>query len=150
MSLADLYNNAATGTYVGQVKTKQAADVGATDGVNFMDGARRRNPEPDQFQTEFKRNAEGTYAIGGAQGSISPSNDKSYVLSRWTQRALKLPFEQDGPASLDKGYYTSKFRTATTPQGSMLIHNYTPLQNSSFKEKNTSAAARINSSPTSL
>jgi len=150
MSLVDLYNNAANGTYVGEVKAKQAADVGAKDGVNFMDGTRRRNPEPDQFQTEFKRNAEGTYAIGGAQGTVSPSNDKSYVLSRWTSKALKLPFEQDGPASLDKGYYTSKFRTAVTPQGSVLIHNYTPLQNGSFKDKNVSVAARINARPTSL
>jgi hypothetical protein len=150
MSLENLYNQAANGTYVGRVKAQQATDANTTDGVNFMDGTRRRNPEPDEFQTEFKRNAEGTYAIGGAQGTVSPTNDKNYVLSRWTPKSLKLAFEQDGPASLNKGYYTSRFRTATSPKGSVLVHNYTPLPNQTFKDKNSSAAARIASQATSL
>ena len=148
MSLVDLYNQAEKGTYVGEVKTKHATDVGAKDGVNFMDGTRRRNPEPDEYQTEFKRNAEGTYAVGGAQGTVSPTNDKNYQLSRWTEKSLKLAFEQEGPASLDKGYYTSRFRTATSPKGSVLVHNYTPLPESGYLDKNASAKARYNSAPT--
>jgi hypothetical protein len=138
MSLENLYNQASNGTYVGRVKAQQATDANTTDGVNFMDGTRRRNPEPDEFQTEFKRNREGTYA------------DTKYVLSRWTPKSLKLAFEQDGPASLNKGYYTSRFRTATSPKGSVIVHNYTPLPNQTFKDKNSSAAARIASQATSL
>jgi hypothetical protein len=150
MSLENLYNQASNGTYVGRVKAQQATDANTTDGVNFMDGTRRRNPEPDEFQTEFKRNREGTYAVGGAQGTVSPTNDTKYVLSRWTPKSLKLAFEQDGPASLNKGYYTSRFRTATSPKGSVIVHNYTPLPNQTFKDKNSSAAARIASQATSL
>ena len=150
MSLVDLYNQAANGTYVGEVKAKQATDVGAKDGVNFMDGTRRRNPEPDEFQTEFKRNAEGTYAIGGAQGTVSPTNNKTYELSRWTPKSLKLAFEQDGPASLDKGFYNNRFRTATTAKGTQLVHNYTPLNNGGYINKNSFALARFNSQATSF
>ena len=146
MSLVDLYNSAANGTYVGEVKAKQATDVGAKDGVNFMDGTRRRNPEPDEFQTEFKRNAEGTYAIGGAQGTVSPTNNKTYELSRWTQKSLKLAFENEGPASLSNGYYNSRFRTAVTAKGAQLVHNYTPINNNGYINKNSSAGLRYNSS----
>lgn len=156
MSLETLYNNAQTGTYVNKVKTTQASDVGAGQGVNFMDGTKRARysptstPAADQFQTEFQRNAEGTYVIGGAQGTVPPTNDKSYALSRWTDKALKLPFESEGPSSLPNGYYTTRFRTAITPAGPTTIHNYTPLADKKFKDLNTSAAARINSKPTSL
>lgn len=150
MSLVDLYNSAANGTYVGEVKAKQATDVGAKDGVNFMDGTRRRNPEPDEFQTEFKRNAEGTYAIGGAQGTVSPTNNKTYELSRWTQKSLKLAFENEGPASLSNGYYNSRFRTAVTAKGAQLVHNYTPINNNGYINKNSSAANRFNAPSTSF
>lgn len=150
MSLVDLYNSAANGTYVGEVKAKQATDVGAKDGVNFMDGTRRRNPEPDEFQTEFKRNAEGTYAIGGAQGTVSPTNNKTYELSRWTEKSLKLAFENEGPASLSDGYYNNRFRTAVTAKGTQLVHNYTPINNNGYINKNQSAASRFNAPSTSF
>jgi hypothetical protein len=150
MSLVDLYNQAEKGTYVGEVKTKQATDVGAKDGVNFMDGTRRRNPEPDEYQTEFKRNAEGTYAVGGAQGTVSPTNNKTYELSRWTPKSLKLAFEQEGPASLSNGFYNNRFRTATTAKGTQIVHNYTPLNNKGYVNLNSFAAARVNSSATSF
>lgn len=150
MSLVDLYNTAANGTYVGEVKAKQATDVGAKDGVNFMDGTRRRNPEPDEFQTEFKRNAEGTYAVGGAQGTVSPTNNKSYELSRWTQKSLKLAFENQGPASLSEGYYNNRFRTAVTAKGEQRVHNYTPINNNGYINKNQWASIRSNAPSTSL
>lgn len=150
MSLVDLYNNAAKGTYVGDVKAKQATDVGAKEGVNFMDGTRRRNPEPDEFQTEFKRNAEGTYAIGGAQGTVSPTNNKTYELSRWTDKSLKLAFENEGPASLSSGYYNNRFRTAVTAKGEQIVHNYTPLKDKGYINKNQFAAIRFNAPSTSL
>lgn len=150
MSLVDLYNTAANGTYVGEVKAKQATDVGAKDGVNFMDGTRRRNPEPDEFQTEFKRNAEGTYAVGGAQGTVSPTNNKSYELSRWTQKSLKLAFENQGPASLSEGYYNNRFRTAVTAKGEQRVHNYTPINNNGYVNKNQWASIRSNAPSTSL
>lgn len=150
MSLEALYNNADPRTYVGQVKNKQAADANTSMGVNFMDGTRRGpRPTPDEFQTEFTRNPEGTFLAGGAQGTVSPTADKTYSLSRWTPKSLKLAFEQDGPASLNKGYYIDRFRTATSNAGSVLVHNYTPLNNKGFKDLNSSAKMRIASAPNS-
>lgn len=150
MSLEALYNNADPQSYVGQVRTKQEAEANTTMGVNFMDGTRRGpRPTPDEFQTEFTRNRPNTFVVGGAQGSVPATTDKSYPLSRWTPKSLKLAFEQEGPASLNKGYYIDRFRTATSNAGSVLVHNYTPLRNKGFKDLNNSARARIVSSPTS-
>lgn len=150
MSLEALYNNADANTYVGQARTKQAANANTTSGVNFMDGTRRgTRPVADEFQREFTRNSEGSYVVGGAQGTVPTTTDKSYPLSRWTPRALKLAFEQDGPASLSRGYYIDRFRTAVSKAGSVLIHNYTPLAQKGFKDVNTSAKNRAQSSPTS-
>lgn len=150
MSLEELYNDANPNSYVGRVRTKQAADAEVTSGVNFMDGTRRgARPSPDQFQTEFTRNSEGSFLTGGAQGVVPSTTDKSYPLSRWTRRALLLAFEKDGPASLQQGYYTNRFRTAYSKAGETLVHNYTPLLNQGFKDVNKSARDRINSAPTS-
>lgn len=149
MSLEQLYNNASNGTYVGQVKAAQVA--GPTD--SFFDGSRKTNrtiANSDVFQTEFTRNEAGTYAVGGAQGTVPPSNDKTYTYSRWTGEALKLPFDGRGPASLDKGFYdNSRFRTATTPKGPQTVHNYTPLEGKGYIDTNASARARYNSTSTS-
>ena len=150
MSLEELYNSADTTTYVGRVRTTQASDANVINGVNFLDGTKRgRAAVADQFQTEFTRNEPGAYVVGGAQGSVPTTNNKTYAMSRWTQKSLKLAFEQDGPASLDKGYYTNRFRTATSKAGDVLVHNYTPLNGKGFKDVNVAARNRINSAPTS-
>lgn len=153
MSLEELYNNASNGTYVGKVKATQVNDVGAGPSDSFFDGGRKTQKtlaNQDVFQTEFTRNAAGTNANGGAQGTVPLSNDKSYQSSRWTSKALKLPFEGEGPASLNKGYYeNTRFRAAITPKGITPVHNYTPLPDGGYLNKNASAGLRYNSPATS-
>lgn len=149
MSLEQLYNDAAGKTYVGQVKAAQVAGPGDS----FFDGSRKTTrtvASSDVFQTEFTKNEAGTYAVGGAQGTVPPSNDKAYTYSRWTGEALKLPFDGRGPASLDKGFYdNSRFRTANTPKGPTTVHNYTPNEGKGYIDTNTSAGARYNAPSTS-
>jgi len=152
MSLEALYNDADPKTYVGQVRTKQSNDVGAGASNSFLDGTRKTTrtlASADLFQKEFTRNAGNSYVAGGAQGTVPTTSDKSYPLSRWTPKALKLAFEQDGPASLSRGYYNDRFRTAVSNTGNVLVHNYTPLAQKGFKDLNVSAKNRIQSSPTS-
>lgn len=151
MSLEQLYNDARPGTYVHSARTKQASEAGTRGDfvVNGLDGTRRGPTKAaDEFQTEFKRNEAGAYITGGAQGTVPPSNDKTYVNSRWTSKALKLAFEGRGagPASLRDGFYQdNRFRTYKT----QLLHNYTPLPNSGYRDRNTSAQLRVNSNPSS-
>lgn len=127
MTLEERYNAASVNTYVGRVKALQAADAGAIDGVNFMNGEgfTGKPPANDQVQTEFKRNAEGAFKYGG--GGKVPG---SYNLSRWL------------PKGLNKGdtYLTNtKF---TTSRGT-LIQKYNWLKESDTfigKLKNTTQA----------
>jgi hypothetical protein len=153
MSLEQLYNDAQSGTYVGKVKSTQVSDVGAGPADSSFDGGRKTTrtiASSDVFQKEFTRNAAGAYVVGGAQGTVPPSNDKTYQYSRWTGEALKLPFEGKGPASLDKGFYdNNRFRTATTPKGPTTVHNYTPNDGKGYVDTNASARARYNSTSTS-
>lgn len=91
MNLEERYNQAAANTYVGRVRSLQAADAGAKDGVNFLDGDARNvwtpgsTAAPDQVQTEFKRNAEGDFRYGGG-GKVPGSADNTYKLSRWLKK----------------------------------------------------------------
>lgn len=147
MSLEALYNAAQTGTYVNQVRTKQAADVGSGLGVNFMDGTRRgkNNNNADEYQREFTRNIAGANIIGGAQGTLRNPNES---LTRWSTKSFKIAFDAEGPASLPNGFYnTTRFRVWKAGQISANIHNYTPLQNKGFVNINTSAGLRKNGSP---
>jgi len=81
MSLEKLYTDATSGNAF-LSRTKQAADVGPINGVNFMDGdPRSGTPAPDQVQTEFKRNTAGDFRYGG--GGKVPG---VYSLSRWLAR----------------------------------------------------------------
>jgi len=90
MTLEERYNAAGNDTYVGRVKSKQAADAGAGAGVNFFDGEARNTwtPDataaPDQVQTEFKRNAQGDFRYGGG-GKIAGK----YTLSRWLNKGVE-------------------------------------------------------------
>lgn len=90
MNLEERYNAAGAETYVGRVKTMQAADVGAGAGVNFFDGDARNvwSPEstaaPDQVQTEFTRNNAGDYRYGGG-GKVAGA----YSLSRWLNKGVE-------------------------------------------------------------
>lgn len=114
MTLEERYNAAGTNTYVGRVKTSQAADAGAIDGVNFMNGEgfTGKPPANDQVQTEFKRNAAGAFKYGG--GGKVPG---TYSLSRWLQPGLEKG---------DKYLANTKF---TTSRGT-LIQKYNWLKES--------------------
>lgn len=145
MSLEQLYNNASTNTYVGTVRTRQEASA-PTNGaplVNFLDGQpKTRSTQADVFQTEFTRNRAGQFVAGGAQG-VQRNPTQEYT--RWTEKSFKLAFDGEGPPTLAQGYYTNRFRTDTRTNS--LVHMYTPATGKSFGEKNTSANARIVSSP---
>lgn len=133
MGLLEIYNAATTSA--GRLKDvgNQASGTGAatggtstTYGVDFMDGSPRQSSTADQFQTEFKKYAVGANKSSGANHTVPTS----YTPSRWTDKALKLAFENDGPASLPGGYYnTTRFRVAKAGQTTANIHNYIPAAN---------------------
>lgn len=93
MTLEERYNQAATSTYVGKVRTLQGADSTEEDGVNFMNGEGfvGTPPAPDSVQTEFKRNKAGAFKYGGdgkVPGSAEGEPEDTYKLSRWLQKGL--------------------------------------------------------------
>lgn len=131
MSLEERYNAAGGETYVGRVRLRQAADAGAVDGVNFMDGDGRGSWSPestaavDQVQTEFKRGAEGDFRYGGG-GKVPGSPDNTYQLSRWLPRGV-----EKGDTYFVNNRYTTvnDVRNAST-----LVHKYSPLSGKRFDE----------------
>lgn len=153
MSLETLYNDAALNTYVGLVRSRQAADSPTNKTlVNFLDGqakgeySKGRPLAPDTFQREFTRNQPRTFLTGGAQG-VTRNPSQSYT--RWTSKAFKLAFDGEGPSNLSQGFYTNAFRPQyRSIDGTMQrVHTYTPNEGKKFKDLNTSARTRINSSP---
>jgi hypothetical protein len=91
MTLEERYNAAGANTYVGRVRTLQAADVGGNKpGVNFMNGEGFTGtpPAPDQVQTEFTRNNAGDFKYAGG-GKVPGSPDNKYVLSRWLTKGVE-------------------------------------------------------------
>jgi len=138
MDLKTRYENAAASTYVGKVRTMQAADAGAINGVNFMNGEGfvGTPPAPDQVQTEFKRGAEGDFKYGGGSKVPAATNNKSYPLSRWLAKGI------------DKGdtYLTNtRFNTLSDVRNSSKkIQEYDwRAAGNSFAGKSTSAKTRI-------
>lgn len=150
MSLEALYNQASTNTYVGTVRTRQAADAPTNQTlVNFLDGqpkTRSNTNVSDEFQTEFTRNAPGTHVAGGAQG-ISRNPGQTYT--RWTDKSFKLAFDGQGPAQLVNGFYTNQFRPTYTDVNGLQrqVHMYAPIINKKFGDVNSAARAKIASSP---
>lgn len=128
MTLEERYNAAGATTYVGRVKSLQAAEVGARDGVNFMDGTGRGqgNNAPDEYQTEFKRNAEGDFRYGGG-GKVPGNTDNKYSLSRWLPKALDKAF---GPG----GYFlNNRYTTINDVKNSQAkIHKFAPITGKDF------------------
>jgi hypothetical protein len=146
MSLESLYNQSAVSSYVGTVRTRQAADAPTNQTlVNFLDGQPKENTQ-DLFQTEFTRNASRTFLSSGAQG-VSRNSNQSYT--RWTNKSFKLAFDGEGPSQLRNGFYTNQFRPSYVDSTGLLaqVHQYTPLSGKKFGDVNTSAYNRINASP---
>lgn len=142
MTLEERYNQAAASTYVGKVRTMQAADAGAIDGVNFMNGEGfvGKPPAPDQVQTEFKRNAAGDYRYGAGDKNPASTNDGTYPLSRWLSKGL------------EKGatYLTNvRFNTVKDVRnGNTKLQNYDWRNaGNSFAGKLTTAKNRIDGGP---
>jgi hypothetical protein len=150
MSLETLYNQAAQNTYVGTVRTRQAADAPTNQSlVNFLDGqpkSRTNSQVADQFQTEFTRNAPNTHVSSGAQG-ISRNPNQSFT--RWTNKSFMLAFDGEGPTQLKNGFYTNQFRPTYTDVNGLQkqVHTYTPVTGKKFGDLNNSAKARITTSP---
>lgn len=150
MSLEALYNQAAANTYVGTVRTRQAATAPTNQTlVNFLDGqpkTRSNTQVADEFQTEFTRNAPNSYVSAGAQGVARNPNQ---TFTRWTDKSFKLAFGNEGPSQLRNGFYTNQFRpTYTGIDGTLKqVHMYTPNNGKKFGDMNNSAKTRIASSP---
>lgn len=127
MTLEERYNAAGADSYVGRVKTLQAADVGAGKGVNFLDGDGRgqwspgSEAAPDVVQNEFTRNAAGDFRYGG--GGKVPG---SYLLSRWLDRGITKG---------DTYFANNKFTTIQDVRNpNNLVHKYSPLSGKSFQD----------------
>jgi hypothetical protein len=141
MTLEDRYNSAGMDSYVGRVRSLQSQEAGAGRGVNFMDGqgvgswAPGGTEAPDQFQREFTRESAGTYRYG-ANKSPASSNDKSYPLSRWLEKSLKLAFDGEGPPTRPVGYWMdSRFKTLKDVRnGDTKLHRYAPLADKAFSD----------------
>lgn len=124
--------------YVNTVRTRQAADAGAINGVNFMDGTPRTqgNNAPDEYQDEFKRNEQGSFRYGGNSKVPGSQPDTSYLLSRWLEKSLKIAFDGEGPTTQPAGYWqNNRFTTLNDPRnGSAKVHNYAPKVGKTFYE----------------
>jgi len=139
MDLLERYLKSPDTTYVGKVRTTQVGvDSSGKDitslkrGVNFFDGVGRApgNPAPDEYQTEFQRNAPGDFRYGAGDKVPAGTNDKSYPLSRWLSTALDKAF---GPT----GYITNtRFTTIGDVRNApnTLVHKYAPLPGREFKQ----------------
>ncbi len=142
MSLETLYNAALPNTYVGTVRTRQAALATSQPLVNYLDGQSRGiGAKADEFQAEFTRNEPGAYKSGGAQGVL---RNPTSMLTRWSNKSFKLAFDQEGPPSLINGYYIERFRRDSKNNP---IHFYTPNVGSRFYDVSSTAKARIDASP---
>lgn len=126
-TLAQLYTTAGASTYVGKVRTFQAAPIeGAVKerGVNFLDGKpRSRTAADDIFQDEFKRNNPGDYKYG--QGKVPGSADAATgtgTLTRWQPKALNIAFGNGQHPHFNNGNLYSKFKLFR----SVNYHTWTP------------------------
>lgn len=145
MTLEERYNAAGNETYVGRVRSLQAADVGGNKpGVNFVDGDPRNtwSPDstaaPDQVQREFTRNAAGDFRYGG--GGKQPGSGTDYVLSRWLNKGV-----EKGDTYLTNNRFTtvSDVRNAST-----LLQKYHWLNEGvTFSGKVVSAKNRVTGAP---
>lgn len=132
MTLEERYNAAGNESYVGRVKSFQAADAGAIDGVNFLDGKKRtKTLAPDEYQTEIKRNAEKSflYDAPGKNGKVPGSDaDETGVkgLSNWTTSALDFSFKKSGTLiSLHEKFKGFKSSSPTKWTGQQNYHLWT-------------------------
>jgi hypothetical protein len=154
MSLEQRYKDADKTSYVGRVRDLQAADAGAGRGVNFLDGdgvgkwTPGRTDSPDTFQKGFTRESEGTYRYG-TNKSPAATNDKSYPLSGWLDKSLKMAFEGVGPAARPKGLWLDNRLTTLKDvrNGDTKLHTYAPLKDKAFSDVlGEMAKGRVNGS----
>lgn len=156
--LLKLYNDSKSDT-LSVVKAMGTKDGNA--GVNFMDGQARGpwnskfTSTPDVWQDGLVENKE------GSKPNPAATNNGSYPLSRWTEDALKIGFEQAGPPQLgNKGYWgNTRFTvfkdSAGRTTGDGTLHKYAPLSGKQYaggtKDKGVDlwADTRVKASPTS-
>ena len=146
MTLEQRYNDAAANTYVGRVRTRQAAGSTETNGVDFMDGQPKLSTSPeDAYQTEFKRNPAGAFKYGApGQNNLLPGTDASTEatgapigLSRWTANALNIAFSAASTGLQSRWVKYRGFKSAsptkwvdpTTNQSYSYYHRWDPTGN---------------------
>lgn len=148
MTLEERYNQAAESTYVGKVRSQQAADAGDRGGVNFMDGDARgsfqagQSPPPDVVQNEFKRGSAGDYRYGGGGKVPAATNNKSYPLSRWLEKGVTK-----GDTYFTNNRFISIGDVRNAP--GTVVHKYSPLADKDFINNTLQelAKGRVNGSP---
>ena len=133
MTLEERYKAATVDSYVGRVKTFQAAATKSDRGVDFMDGDPRSGTAvaPDKYQTEFTRNAPGSFRYGGGGKTAG-----AVGLTRWLPEAFKIAFEGSGPVTLSSGYWgNTKFTLLNNLRNAnVTVHNYAPIKTKTFTE----------------
>jgi hypothetical protein len=142
-TLEQRYLAAPESSYVGKVRTTQAAETTSTRGTNFLDGDGRNSwgpgttPPPDVVQDEFKRNAEGAFRYGGGGLTPAATNNKSYPLSRWLARGVGK-----GDEYLVNPRFTSLITGDTRNEPNRIIHRFSPLAGKTFYDFIVSAITK--------
>lgn len=110
MTLEERYNNAASNTYVGKVRTTQAADYGAKSGVDFMDAGAKPLGTADSIQSNFqRRTSDDVTVVQGGDDTKTYGAGELKGVSRWYGRALNYAFTD--PAAIANGITNSQWTT---------------------------------------
>ena len=139
MGLKEKYLAAGESSYVGKVRSQQAAigtdgndKTGVTRGVDFMDGTPKKSTDADQIQDNFIRNSSGDFLNDGG-GKIAGT----YAVSRWLAAGL---------SKLDSlsvnNVYTTLVKGDVRNAAGTIMQKYTSLTNNKFIDLNTSAKNR--------
>jgi hypothetical protein len=136
MTLEERYNAASENTYVGRVRTTQAAITTAGPGVDFMDAGSGGRP-PDSLQSNFQRRAaENITVIQGGSETATYEQTELKGLSRWFGRALNYAFtDPNAPKSHIKTSVWNTFKSlrpdtrdrwGTGSDAQLYFHRWTP------------------------
>jgi hypothetical protein len=130
MNLEDRYNASPASSYVGRVRTRQAEEAGAIEGVNFMDGVPRETAGPDTIQEGFIRNQAGAFKYGGA-GKVPGTSG----LSRWLAPGL-----EKGDDYFTNNKFTTILAGDIRNAPGTLVHKYSPISGKKFQESDILSA----------
>lgn len=133
MTLEERYNAAAANTYVGRVRTTQAADYGANPGVDFMDAGAKPLGASDSIQSNFqRRKSDDAKVVQGGSETNNYDAGELKGISRWYGRALNYAFTD--PMAIANGIKDSQWTTFKSKRvntrdawkDSPIFHRWTP------------------------